>query len=161
MVFHCYFHQVLFLCVFFGRPFLVPPPPPATVISDLCRGSWGSWTRNTGTNRGRESGAEGHCLGFISENKPLFYSPLQMSFYPFSQVKWTRSPKPYQPVHPLLSHHDNSLSSRAETPKLCGFPTLRKALPAAYAFLALRGRETEHRRRCRWAQIFTKNKCWL
>lgn len=38
----------------------------------LPRGSWGSWTRNTGTNRGRESGDEGHCLGFICVTSPSF-----------------------------------------------------------------------------------------
>lgn len=75
IVFHCYFHHVLFLCVFwmvFSRfPFRWSLTCHCYLGLLPCR-SWGSWTRNTGTNRGRESGDEGHCLSFICVTSPSF-----------------------------------------------------------------------------------------
>lgn len=41
-------------------------------LGPLPRGSWGSWTKNAGANRGRESGDEGHCLSFICVTSPSF-----------------------------------------------------------------------------------------
>lgn len=41
-------------------------------LGPLPCGSWGSRRRNTGTNRGRESGDEGHRLGFICVTSPPF-----------------------------------------------------------------------------------------
>lgn len=85
-------------------------------LRPLPRGSWGSrgkeyrdksrlWKR-----RRRASPRLYLC------NKPLFYSLLQPSFYPFSHVKPNHPPKNYQLIPALLSHDDNRLYSW-ETPK--------------------------------------------
>lgn len=63
--------------VFFWDGLFSPPPLGWSLtchcyLGPLQRGSWGSWTRNPGTNRGRESGDEGHCLSFISVTSPSF-----------------------------------------------------------------------------------------
>lgn len=65
-------------------------------------------------------------------NKPLFYSLLQPSFYPFSHVMPNHPPKNDQlipPSPPLLSHDDNRLHrwEGEKHPNLCDFLLLTSA----------------------------------
>lgn len=129
------FHRVLSFPVFLDRLSRFPPRVEPH-LPLLCHTS----SRGSRASRGKEYRDKSRLWKRRRRasprlylcNKPLFYSLLQPSFYPFSHVMPNHPPKNDQlipPSPPLLSHDDNRLHrwEGEKHPNLCDFLLLTSA----------------------------------